>query len=302
MKEALAYPLAYRLFCQLPLQWETKPDSKILFQKCAMTHLRKNGFASRTSWRGSAEGLVLEIWGKILALCCGLCLTSQSLLSAADLIRQCAESNDGEAWNEFVSRFHRPISLSIARTAYQWGEIAQQAVDDLIQDTYLKLCTDRCRQLLEFATQHPEAVLGYVKTIAVNTTHDHFKSLHSKKRGSGEVSQIIDCDAEAAPNTVGGQEAMEREVLFKQIDECIESCLEGPDRDRDRTIFWLYYQQGMTAKDIASLPKIGLSAKGVESVIVRMIRLVRERMLAMQIQIHAKPGPGEKGFIPAESY
>jgi hypothetical protein len=45
-----------------------------------------------------------------------------------------------------------------------------------------------------------------------------------------------------------------------------------------------------------------LSAKGVESVIVRMIRLVRERMLAMQIQVHAKPGPGEKGFIPAESY
>jgi len=207
------------------------------------------------------------------------------------------------AWDEFVSRFHRPISLSITRTAYQWGEIAQQVVDDLIQDTYVKLCTNRCRQLLEFATQHPDAVLGYIKTIAVNVAHDHFKSLHSQKRGSGEVSQIMeDSDPRAAPDTLGGQQAMEREVLFKQIDGCIESCLEGPDCDRDRTIFWLYYQQGMTAKDIAALPKIGLSSKGVESVIVRMIRLIRERMLVMQIQVRAKAGPGEKGFLPAESY
>lgn len=93
---------------------------------------------------------------------------------------------------------------------------------------------------------------------------------------------------------------MEREVLFKQIDECIESCLEGPDRDRDRTVFWLYYQQGMTAKDIAALPTIALSTKGVESVIFRMIRLLRERMVGLQIG--SKALPGEKEFLSAESY
>ena len=224
-------------------------------------------------------------------------------MSGEELIRACAEANDSAAWNEFVSRFHRPISLSIIRTAYQWGEIPQQVVDDLVQETYLKLCTNKCRQLLEFAVRQPDAILGYVKTIAVNVAHDHFKSLHSRKRGSGEVSQIMeDADPKAVPNKLGGQEAMEREVLFKQIDECIESCLEGPDRDRDRTIFWLYYQQGMTAKDIAALPTIGLSAKGVESAIVRVIRLLRERMVGMQIQIGSKSTPGEKGFLAAESY
>ena len=57
----------------------------------------------------------------------------------------------------------------------------------------------------------------------------------------------------------------------------------------------------MTAKDISALPTIGLSDKGVESVIVRMIRLLRERMVGMQIQIGSK-SPGEKGFLPAESY
>jgi RNA polymerase sigma-70 factor (ECF subfamily) len=223
-------------------------------------------------------------------------------MSGEQLVGACAEGNDGAAWDEFVSRFHRPISLSIIRTAYQWGEIPQQAVDDLVQDTYLKLCANKCHQLLEFSAKHPDAILGYIKTIAVNVARDYFKSQHSQKRGAGEVGQIAeDADPKAAPTGPGGHEAIEREVLFKQIDECIESCLEGPDRDRDRTIFWLYYQQGMTAKDIAALPTIDLSDKGVESVIVRVVRILRERVVDMQNQMGSK-SPGEKGFLPAESY
>ena len=231
----------------------------------------------------------------------GFYLVRYSSLSAVELIGLCAESNDGAAWEEFVARFHRPISLSVVRAAYQWGENPQQGVDDLVQETYLKLCANRCHQLLEFSAKHPDAILGYVKTIAVNVARDYFKALHSQKRGSGEVSQITeDADPKAPTREAGGQEAMDREVLFKQIDECIEFCLEGPDRDRDRTIFWLYYQQGMTAKDIAALPTIGLSAKGVESVIARVVRLLRERMVDMQIG--SGPRQGEKGLLPAESY
>jgi RNA polymerase sigma-70 factor (ECF subfamily) len=234
--------------------------------------------------------------------CGGDALTRYSSMSTVELIQACVGA-DNAAWEEFVVRFHRPISLSTVRIAYQWGEIPQQVVDDLVQETYLKLCANKCRQLLEFAAEHPDAIPGYIKTIAVNIARDHFKSLHSQKRGSGEVSQIMeDADSKAGPSTLGGQDAMEQEVLFKQIDECIESCLEGPDRERDRTIFWLYYQQGMTAKDIAALPRMGLSTKGVESVLVRVIRLLRERLVGMQVQIGSKPTQGEKGFLPAESF
>src|ERR1700721_3780946 len=105
-------------------------------------------------------------------------------MSVEELIRACAESNDGAAWQEFITRFQRPISLSVLRTACQWGEIPQQVVDDLVQETYLKLCVDKCRLLLDFAMRNPEAVTGYIKTIAINVARDHFKSLHSQKRGS----------------------------------------------------------------------------------------------------------------------
>jgi RNA polymerase sigma-70 factor (ECF subfamily) len=226
-----------------------------------------------------------------------------SSMSAEELIHSCAESNDSAAWEEFVARFHRPISLSILRIAYRWGSIPHQVVDDLVQETYLKLCADRCRLLREFALRHPDAVLGYIKTIAVNVAHDSFKSLHSKKRGSGQTAQLqYNVELAAPTRDAGIQTEMERHVLLEQIDRCLDLCSEGPDQERDRVIFWLYYQQGMSAKAIAGLPTVGLTAKGVESAIFRLTRLVRERIVGLQADSSTTPQQGEKGLRPAESY
>lgn len=230
----------------------------------------------------------------------GVPLGLPSSMSALELIRACAETNDGAAWAELVSRFQRPISLSIVRTAHQWGDVPHQVLEDLIQETYFKLCADKCSHLLTFALQNPDAIIGYVKTIAVNVAHDYFKSVHSQKRGSGETPVPLE-DIEVYVNDRGGsgQEAMEREILLKEINQCLVACSEGPDQERDRLIFWLYYQQGMSAKDIAALPAIGLSAKGVESAIFRLTRLVRERLVAMKSETGTKSTTGEKGFLPA---
>ena len=44
-------------------------------------------------------------------------------------------------------------------------------------------------------------------------------------------------------------------------------------------IFWLYFRQGMSTKEIASLPTIRLGAKGVGSVIERLKHCIREQIL-----------------------
>jgi RNA polymerase sigma-70 factor, ECF subfamily len=224
-------------------------------------------------------------------------------MSEQHLIRACAESDDSAAWEEFVSRFHRPVSLSIVRTASKWGGVSKQVVDDLVQETYLKLCADKFRTLRDFAVQHPEAIAGYIKTIAANVARDYFKSLYSQKRGSGEATRSIeDIEPEARSVSLGGQDAIEREILLDQIDRCLETCSEGPDQERDRLIFWLYYQQGLSAKAIAALPTVGLTAKGVESAILRLTRLVREQIVLSRSQTSASLQQGEKGLRPAESY
>ena len=57
----------------------------------------------------------------------------------------------------------------------------------------------------------------------------------------------------------------------------------GNTADRDRTIFWLYYRQGLTTKAIATLPAIGLTIKGVESTLGRLTKMVRKRMVETRL-------------------
>jgi len=226
-----------------------------------------------------------------------------SSLSAENLIRVCGTAPDAEAWEEFVSRFQRAISLSIIRASYHWSELPRQQVDDLVQDTYLKLCSDRFRLLGNFAVQHPDAIVGYIKTIAANVAHDYFKSQHSQKRGSRQThASLDDIDPASGNSSPGSQAATERQILLQQVDQCLAACSTGPDQERDRLIFWLYYRQGMSAKAIAGLPSVGLTAKGVESAILRLTRLVRERMVNTPRDTNEGTRPGQKGLRPAESF
>ncbi len=214
-----------------------------------------------------------------------------SALSLEDVVCLCAESEDDEAWREFVSRVGRSISITVIRAASLWGQPSRD-VEDLVQATYLKLWEDGCRHLRDFAIKHPEAILGYVKTIAANITHDHFKRLHSQKGGGDKPhNSTSDVDPEAGNEVHGSEEKMAFEILLKEIDEYLRRALTGPDAERDRTIYWLYFRQGMSTKEIASLPTMGLSAKGVGSVIERLKRCVREQILE---SVRSKTTAGSK--------
>jgi len=201
-------------------------------------------------------------------------------LSLKDVVCLCAGSGDDEAWEEFVSRVRKPISLIIMRTASRWGEPSRSLVEDLIQVTYLKLWEGGCRLLRDFAIQRPEAILGYLKKTAANATHDYFKHGHSQSSGGDERHvSTSDVDPEAGREAHGSEEKIAFEVFLNEIDEYLKRCLIGPDQERDRMIFWLYFRQGMSTKEIASLPTIGLGTKGVGSVIERLKHSIREQIL-----------------------
>lgn len=180
-----------------------------------------------------------------------------------------------------MSRYHRLIAGVVFRTTQKWGEVTPQTMDDLIQETYLKLCADDYRLLRAYDPKHPDAIYGYLKIITANLVHDRFKALHSEKRGGDNVVEDLATleNRSDSGKGFGSQEAMEREILLREIDGLLNTSASGDTADRDRTIFWLYYRQGFTTKAIASLPAIGLTIKGVESTILRMTRMVRKRMV-----------------------
>jgi RNA polymerase sigma-70 factor (ECF subfamily) len=207
--------------------------------------------------------------------------TRYASLSLKDVVGLCAGPRDDEAWIEFVSRVGKPLSLTILRTASMWGSPSRALVEDLTQAIYLKLWQGGRILLREFAIERPEALLGYLKRIAANATHDYFKHSHSQSSG-GENWHVstIDIDPAAGHGADGGPDNLALGIFLREIDEHLTRCLTGPDQERDRMIFWLYFRQGMSTREIASLPGIELGAKGVGSVIERLKRGIRERILA----------------------
>jgi RNA polymerase sigma-70 factor (ECF subfamily) len=218
-------------------------------------------------------------------------------------VHRCSEAGEIEAWEEFVRRFHRLIAAVVLRTAGRLGDCSAQTVDDLIQDTYLKLCSDNFRLLRDFDQRHPDAFLGFVRVVAANVARDHFKGTHSKKRGAGRTESISENLAPVSgEGCVGSPKAIERAVLIDEVRRHLELCTSGPDQDRNARIFWLYYRTGLSAGAIASLPGIGLTTKGVESLIQRTTRDLRRRMAASNTPGSKVKNAAGEGVLPAESF
>jgi RNA polymerase sigma-70 factor (ECF subfamily) len=198
---------------------------------------------------------------------------------AADLIRACAEGETA-AWHEFMRRFHRIITITAYRVARRWSAASPALVDDLAQETYLKLCAGGGRVLAEFDSSDPDAILAFLRVVTTNVANDYFKRLHAGKRGGAQATESLDDLKHAdTPVSAAGSDRIERTMLLQEVDACLSAVAPAETRDRDCVIFWLYYRQGLTAKEIAELPAIGLGLKGVESTLHRLTQLVRSQLV-----------------------
>lgn len=199
---------------------------------------------------------------------------SYSSASTEELVKACVESDNAEAWEEFVRRFRGLLSCVILRIARSYGEKSANIIDDIVQETYLKVCAGSCRILRDFESQHPEAFFGMLKVTAVSVTHDYFRSRHAAKRGSGaHECQLHEIDT-VMPAHPKGPLDIERDVLLKEID-IVLSGISSPTAIRDRDIFWLYYRQGFTTKAIAAIAAYKLTTKGVDSILHRLTSHIR---------------------------
>src|SRR5215471_6887498 len=127
-----------------------------------------------------------------LSVECAVFSMDYASLSAEELVLACGQSDDAAAWQEFVRRFHRLIATVVLRIARRWGEPSPQVIDDLVQETYVKLCADNFQILRCFKSHHPDAFYGYLKVVTANLVHDHFKAAHSSKRGTDAKKLAID--------------------------------------------------------------------------------------------------------------
>jgi len=196
-------------------------------------------------------------------------------LSVKELVSYCLDSQNQDGWNEFVRRFQPLIAGVVTKCVLRRGSHKPAPVDDLAQESFLKLCANNYKALREFDFQHDNAFFGFLKVVAANVVEDHFRGSTSQKRGSGREEEDIEEVRTAAPVARNSLQPAELAILMGQIERCLAKLASEPNFTRDYTIFWLYYRQGLTAKAISNLPGITLSVKGVESTLLRLTRYVK---------------------------
>jgi RNA polymerase sigma-70 factor, ECF subfamily len=210
-----------------------------------------------------------------------------------ELARACAHSADTAEWGEFLGRCAPVAALVAARVARIWqGTASSAVVDDIVQEVFVKLCEQERRILREFKPKGDDSFLALLRVITASVANDYFRRQYSEKRGGKVVTMLLDEEPSSMVAAHNDQDA-QRAVLFNELDRKLRSA-SGATAERDRAIFWLYYLQGLTADEIASLPGSELSAKGVESALRRVTAWLRKELEPRSTAAQIEPA-GEAG-------
>ncbi|HEY6489382.1 MAG: sigma-70 family RNA polymerase sigma factor [Terracidiphilus sp.] len=196
-----------------------------------------------------------------------------------ELARACAHSADAREWEELLRRCAPIAGMVAGRITRMWlGTATPSVVDDIVQEAFLKLCEQDRKILRQFEPRGEDSFFGLLRVVTASVANDYFRRQHSEKRGGKVVTTTIEDEPGGAiPALAETSGEMQRAVLFSELDQRLRSA-PGASAERDRTIFWLYYLQGLTADEIAALPASDLTAKGVESALRRVTSWLRKEL------------------------
>jgi RNA polymerase sigma-70 factor (ECF subfamily) len=188
-------------------------------------------------------------------------------------VERCLHARSADCWRNSLALFQRVIASTILKQVRLIG-FERERIEDLIQEVYVRLCAHECRILREAKAKTAASVFGLVQAVAITAVLDNYRSHRATKRG-GRAAIVSLEDFHPAP----AAQDLDRDILIGQIDSILKKYSEKATEQRDCQVFWLYYQHGFTAKDISGLPGIGLSSKGVESLVYRLTAEVRRQIL-----------------------
>jgi len=180
-------------------------------------------------------------------------------------------SGKSEDCEEFVRLAQPIVALAIARALARWGRPARDRVDDLVQDTFARLYDRNAKALRSFHSDESNALAAWLRAVAGSVTLDSLRSTSAKRRGAGQPTHSLDEPGLALPAPDNTFDSVARSLSTARINDCLRG-----EKERDRSIFWLYYRHGYTANDIAGLQGPGIGPKGVETAIYRVTKAVRE--------------------------
>lgn len=188
--------------------------------------------------------------------------------SLAEDWRSCVRHPDsGVCWEHFLECQRGLLLRIVVRVANRFGVAQNGEIDDAIQECCLKLSIMARGKFIE---ANDDALAAYLKAAIANSAHDYFKSRFARRRNVFKTSSID--DAGSCPIPASNNQNLDRDILLREI----EHIAGGSDRERE--VFLLYYRFGWTAREIAQIPALGLTTKGVESLVFRIVANLKDHI------------------------
>ena len=189
-------------------------------------------------------------------------------MAIRDALKACLEGGSADDWERLIAQLHPLVVGVVVHTARRIGLGEADIIDDLVQEVLFKVFKEEKASLARLQDDDT-ALFRFVKVMASNVVFDHGKHLGAAKRDRAREVSLEDAAGERISSRSGGPDTfgvdIERVFRSEQVSE------------RDRTVFWLYFRQGYSAKEISAMP-FSLGTKGVESCLMRLVSLLRVRL------------------------
>lgn len=203
-------------------------------------------------------------------------------LSDRELVEMCLRDGQPEAWTEFLRRFQRLIANVVTKTIRTRIPPTRNLVDDLVQETLLKICNNNCRAMRTFQWMHENSFRGFLKVTSSNVVRDYFR-----KHPPTRIEEDLDETGPDVPRTEDSTRSVEKETLVRELVACMQKWTQSEeDCNRNLSMFLLFYWHGCTAKEISGIYPVTL--KAVENTLLRLGRIARKH--CMRLTGRAVPG------------
>jgi RNA polymerase sigma factor (sigma-70 family) len=151
-----------------------------------------------------------------------------------------------------------------------------EVVADLGQDVYVRMVKNNGSLLRSFRGETDIAVHSFLGRVCSSVVTDHLRRDGSMKRLGDNIVSLEEAKETIEISRHSGDE-LDVVALLSWID--IERVVAAdPDHkhaQRNALIFKLHYIDGLTAEEIARYPGFDLSESGVEAVLVRLRKRIR---------------------------
>lgn len=180
-------------------------------------------------------------------------------------------SRNASECEEFIRLAQPVVAAGVVRAVSRWRRPAREQIDDFVQETFVRLYANNAKVLRDFRGTTSLALAAYLRVVASSVVLDSFRSTMAQRHGAGQAMQNLDDMGAVLPSSADTFKSVEQSLLTEKINRCLQA-----EKDRDRSIFWLYFRQGLSARQISEMRQLDIGSKGVETTIFRVSRAVRE--------------------------